>query len=165
MKPRTNQKVIHPHHGAVNVESRETKALSGERVEYVTMRTLHLDNPMVISMPIRQLEENGIRRPIASEEMEDIFDLLRKRDIREPDTWNRRYKNHSEKLRSGDIYELSEVVRNLGVRKNGSGLSPGEQKMYEKALKQLASELSIPLKKPLEKAQNKIEKLLEDDIS
>ncbi|MCL4148503.1 UNVERIFIED_CONTAM: hypothetical protein GTU68_025531, partial [Idotea baltica] len=77
--------------------------------------------------------------------VEDLFELLSKKDVREPANWSRRFKNHQEKLKSGDVYQVAEVVRNLALRESAKGLSAGEKNMYTKARKVLVSELSFSL--------------------
>ena len=74
-----------------------------------------------------------MRPPIGKDEVEDLFELLAKRDIREPANWSRRFKNHQEKLKSGDVYQVAEVVRNLSLRDQAKGLSAGEKSMFVKA--------------------------------
>ena len=73
----------------------------------------------------------GLREVINDEEVEEVFAVLRKKEARMPTNWSRRYKNHSEKLRSGDIYQVAEVVRNLSIRDKDKGLSAGEKRMLQ----------------------------------
>ncbi len=96
-------------------------------------------------MPVDKVDEVGMRPPISLEDVEDLFVLLSKKDVREPANWSRRFKNHQEKLKSGDVYQVAEVVRNLALRENAKGLSAGEKNMYSKARKVLVSELSFAL--------------------
>ncbi len=86
-----------------------------------------------------------MRRPIAREDVEDLYQVLAKRDVREPSNWSRRFKNHQEKLKSGDVYQVAEVVRNLALREADRGLSAGEKSMLAKARSVLVSELSFAL--------------------
>ncbi len=86
-----------------------------------------------------------MRFPISVEDVEDVFEVLAKRDIREPANWSRRFKNHQEKLKSGDVYQVAEVVRNLALRDAAKGLSAGEKSMYVKARQVLVSELAFAL--------------------
>ncbi|MFZ1541734.1 MAG: CarD family transcriptional regulator, partial [Candidatus Microthrix parvicella] len=85
-----------------------------------------------------------------------LFDLLAKRDIREPANWSRRFKNHQEKLKSGDVYQVAEVVRNLSLRDQAKGLSAGEKSMFLKARSVLVSELSFALDLTEEDALDKV---------
>jgi CarD family transcriptional regulator len=86
-----------------------------------------------------------MRPPIDEDDVEDLFELLGKKDVREPANWSRRFKNHQEKLKSGDIYQVAEVVRNLALREAAKGLSAGEKSMLEKSRQILVSELSISM--------------------
>lgn len=154
---KVGDRVVYPHHGAAVVESREKKIVSGEESEFLTLRLAHLPIEMVISLPVENVDKVGVRWPISQDDVEDLFDVLRKRDVREPPNWSRRYKNHQEKLKSGDVYQVAEVVRNLWLRKMNKGLSPGEQKLLDKAMEVLRSELSLSLDISPDDAQLKIE--------
>ncbi len=92
---------------------------------------------------------------------EDLFRLIAKRDVREPANWSRRFKNHQEKMKSGDVYQVAEVVRNLALREKGKGLSTAEKSMLERARGILVSELSFALNVSEEAALTKLEKGLE----
>ena len=74
-----------------------------------------------------------MRPPISEADVEDLFRLIGKRDVREPANWSRRFKNHQEKMKSGDVYQVAEVVRNLALRDKGKGLSTAEKSMLERA--------------------------------
>src|SRR4051794_12705423 len=100
---------------------------------------------LMLSVPSDNAEQVGMRRPIAREDVDDLFQLLAKKDVREPANWSRRFKNHQEKLKSGDVYQVAEVVRNLALREQSKGLSAGEKSMLQKALSVLVSELSFAL--------------------
>ena len=82
-------------------------------------------------VPADNTEGVGLREVINDEEVEEVFAVLRKKEARMPTNWSRRYKNHSEKLRSGDIYQVAEVVRNLSIRDKDKGLSAGEKRMLQ----------------------------------
>ena len=116
---------------------------------------------MTVSVPVEKVDEVGMRWPISGEDVEDLFDVLKKRDVREPSNWSRRFKNHQEKLKSGDVYQVAEVVRNLALRDREKGLSAGEKSLYNKAMNVLVSELSFALEVSDEEATGKVEKSLE----
>ena len=153
---KVGDKVVYPHHGAAVVEAKETKIVGGVENEYLSLRLAHLPNEMVIYLPVENVDQVGVRWPISSEDVEDLFDVLRKRDVREPPNWSRRYKNHQEKLKSGDVYQVAEVVRNLWLRDQAKGLSPGERKLMDKAMEVLRSELSLTLDLAPDGAEEKI---------
>jgi CarD family transcriptional regulator len=83
----------------------------------------------------------GLRDVVNEDEVEDVFEVLRKKEARMPTNWSRRYKNHEEKLKSGDVYQVAEVVRNLSLREKEKGLSAGEKRMLATARQILVSEL------------------------
>jgi len=151
-------KVVYPHHGAAVVEKKEKRKAFGKTTEYLILHMAHGD--MVLSVPSDKAEEVGMRWPIAKRDVPDLFEVLEKRDVREPANWSRRFKNHQEKLKSGDVYQVAEVVRNLALREDTKGLSAGEKTLYNKALNILVSELAFALNLTEEKALEKVEDAL-----
>ena len=148
-------RVVYPHHGAAIIEDKKLKTIFGSRKEYLILRMV-MDN-MTLSVPADKAEEVGMRWPISKEDVVDLFEVLERRDIREPSNWSRRFKNHQEKLKSGDVYQVAEVVRNLALREADKGLSAGEKTLYTKALNVLVSELSFALNVDEEQALEKVE--------
>ena len=134
-------RVVYPHHGAAVIQKKETREVGGEQLEYFVLHMMHGD--LTLSVPTDKADEVGMRPPISNEDVEDLLQLLGKKDVREPSNWSRRFKNHQEKLKSGDVYQVAEVVRNLALREAAKGLSAGEKSMLEKARVILASELSV----------------------
>ncbi len=151
-------KVVYPHHGAAVVERREKRKVFGEETEYLVLRMAH--GEMMLSVPVDKAEEVGMRWPISTEDVEDLFEVLAKRDVREPANWSRRFKNHQEKLKSGDVYQVAEVVRNLALRDQAKGLSAGEKSLYTKARSVLVSELSFALDVTEDDATDKVDRAL-----
>ena len=143
-------KVVYPHHGAAIIEKKEKRKAFGKTTEYLVLRMAH--GELTLSVPVENAEDVGMRWPISKEDVKDLFEVLQKRDIREPANWSRRFKNHQEKLKSGDVYQVAEVVRNLALRDQAKGLSAGEKTLYNKALDVLVSELAFALNPPEEKA-------------
>src|SRR5690242_20101868 len=115
----------------------------GGKGKYFVLRMTHGD--LLLKVPSDKAEEIGMRYPISKEDVEDVFEVLAKKDVREPTNWSRRFKNHQEKLKSGDVYQVAEVVRNLALREVTKGLSAGEKAMLVKARSVLVSELSFAL--------------------
>ena len=115
---------------------------------------------LTLSVPVSNADDVGMRPPIGKDEVEDLFELLAKRDIREPSNWSRRFKNHQEKLKSGDVYQVAEVVRNLSLRDQSKGLSAGEKSMFVKARGVLVSELSFALEVSEDDALDEVEERL-----
>ena len=147
-------KVVYSHHGAAIIEKKEKRKAFGKTTEYLVLRMAH--GELTLSVPVENAEDVGMRWPISKEDVKDLFEVLQKRDIREPANWSRRFKNHQEKLKSGDVYQVAEVVRNLALRDQAKGLSAGEKTLYNKALDVLVSELAFALNTPEEKAMAKV---------
>ncbi|MCQ3813024.1 MAG: CarD family transcriptional regulator [Acidimicrobiia bacterium] len=151
-------RVVYPHHGAAVIEKREKRTAFGEEREYLVLRMAHGD--LVLSVPVDQVDQVGMRWPISNEDVADLIDVLAKRDVREPANWSRRFKNHQEKLKSGDVYQVAEVVRNLALRNYTKGLSAGEKSLYTKARTVLISELAFALDVDEEVATNRVDDAL-----
>jgi CarD family transcriptional regulator len=149
-------RVVYPHHGAAVIVRKETRDFNGEDTEYLVLEVKREETRVTISVPSEKVDDVGMRPPISRDEVEDLFDLLAKKDIREPANWSRRFKNHQEKLKSGDVYQVAEVVRNLSLRDQAKGLSAGEKSMFLKARSVLVSELSFALDLTEEDALDKV---------
>src|SRR5437868_11063638 len=135
-------KVVYPHHGAAIVERREKREVFGETRDYLVLKLAYGDLTLMVP---DNVEEVGLREVINDEEVEEVFAVLRKKEARMPTNWSRRFKNHVEKLKSGDIYQVAEVVRNLSIRDKDKGLSAGEKRMLTKARQILVSELTFAI--------------------
>ena len=136
---KVGDKVVYPHHGAGTVVKREKKDVLGEKREYLTIKILH--NDMTVNVPADNAERVGLRKVIDEEAVKKVVKYLTSGGTEMPKNWNRRFKHNRDKMKTGDIYELAEVVRNLALRDGEKGLSTGEKQMYVKAKKILASEL------------------------
>lgn len=136
-------RVVYPHHGAAIIKRKEQREAFGEQREYLVLEMVHGD--LTLSVPSDKADDVGMRPPISESDVEDLFRLIGKRDVREPSNWSRRFKNHQEKMKSGDVYQVAEVVRNLALREQGKGLSTAEKSMLERARSILVSELSFAL--------------------
>jgi CarD family transcriptional regulator len=136
---KVGDKVVYPHHGAGTVVKRERKEILGEKREYLTIKILH--NDMTVNVPAENAERVGLRKVIDEEAVKKVVKYLTSGGTEMPKNWNRRFKHNRDKMKTGDIYELAEVVRNLALRDAEKGLSTGEKQMYVKAKKILASEL------------------------
>ena len=132
-------KVVYPHHGAGTVVSKDVKIVLGQEREYLTIKILH--NEMTVNVPSDNAEKVGLRWVIDLEMVEVVHKVLLGGSTEMPKNWNRRFKHNRDKMKTGDILELAEVVRNLALRDHEKGLSTGEKQMYVKAKKILASEL------------------------
>src|SRR3954467_5973243 len=151
-------KVVYPHHGAATVEKREKKHAFGEEREYLVLKLAYGD--LTLMVPADNTDEVGLREVINLEEVEEVFAVLGKKEARMPTNWSRRFKNHVEKLKSGDIYQVAEVVRNLTLRDKEKGLSAGEKRMLAKERQLLGSELTCAINVDVVEAEKKLDEAL-----
>src|SRR3984885_2647006 len=135
--------VVYPHHGAGKVLKKEEMEVLGESREYLTIKILH--NDMTVKVPTENAGIAGLRRVIDEDTVKKVLDVLQDEVSDMPKNWNRRFKHNRDKIKTGDIYELAEVVRNLALRESEKGLSTGEKQMFTRAKKILASELMYAL--------------------
>ena len=158
MSFKVGDRVVYPHHGAAVIEKKEKRNAFGEEQDHLVLRMAH--GEMTLSVPVDKAEDVGMRWPISAEDVDDLFEVLARRDVREPANWSRRFKNHQEKLKSGDVYQVAEVVRNLALRERDRGLSAGEKSLYTKARSVLISELSFALNVSEDEATVKVDAVL-----
>jgi len=152
--------VVYPHHGAGVVIRKETSELLGEKRDYLTIMILH--NDMTVMVPCENAHRAGLRRVINEEQVKRVIEVLTGEMSEMPKNWNRRFKHNREKIKTGDVFELAEVVRNLAIREWEKGLSTGEKQMYTRAKKILASEFMYALEKDEEGAEAFLDELLEE---
>jgi CarD family transcriptional regulator len=152
--------VVYPHHGAGVVLVKETKDLLGEKRDYLTIKILH--NEMTVMVPCENAHRAGLRRVIDGEQVKKVISVLTGEVSEMPKNWNRRFKHNREKIKTGDVFELAEVVRNLAIREWEKGLSTGEKQMYTRAKKILASEFMYALGKDEDGAEAYLDELLEE---
>ena len=136
---KVGDKVVYPHHGAGTVVKKEQREVLGAKREYLTIKILH--NDMTVNVPCENAEKVGLRGVIDEQMVEKVLKALQGSGTVMPKNWNRRFKHNRDKMKTGDIFELAEVVRNLSLRDHEKGLSTGEKQMFVKAKKILASEL------------------------
>ncbi|MEW6771879.1 MAG: CarD family transcriptional regulator [Bacillota bacterium] len=149
-------KVVYPMHGAGVIEAIEEKEILGEKREYYVLR-LPVGN-MKVMIPIANGEEIGLRQVIDKREVQKILKLLKSSSGTMPSNWNHRYRINLEKIKSGNIYAVAEVVRNLARREREKGLSSGEKRMLETAKQILISELVLATELEEEKAKRLLDK-------
>ena len=160
---RKGDKVIYPHHGAAVIEDLTEREFLGEKKKYFVLRLAHGD--LTLMVPVDSTEEVGIRGVVSKREVKKVMDVLREDESGQPTNWSRRYKTNIEKIRSGDVYQVAEVVRNLAIRESEKGLSAGEKRMLVKARQILVSELVFAVGVPEDKAEGMIDKVLEESHS
>lgn len=141
MEFKVGDTVVYPHHGAAVVENVEQREMKGEQVEYLVLQILHSD--LVVRVPAQNAEVVGVRDVVGEEGLQKVFGALREQDVEEAGNWSRRYKANQERLASGDVNKVSEVVRDLWRRDQDRGLSAGEKRMLGKARQILVGELAL----------------------
>jgi CarD family transcriptional regulator len=151
--------VVYPHHGAGVVMKKEMRKMFGAEREYLTIKILH--NDMTVMVPCENAGLAGLRRIIDEDMVKKVLAVLQDDLSEMPKNWNRRFKHNRDKIKTGDIYELSEVVRNLAIREHEKGLSTGEKQMYTRAKKILASELMYALEKSEDESELYLDDLLQ----
>lgn len=149
--------VVYPHHGPSVIERRESIAVQGELRDYFVLQLA--DAGLVIRVPVDKLGEIGVREVVDREDAQDVLAVLTKK-VRTPDNWSRRFKNHTEMLKSGDVYQTAEVVRNLSLRKRDAHLSAGEERMLAHARRMLVSELHLSLEVSEDEAARQVDHCL-----
>jgi CarD family transcriptional regulator len=155
-------KVVYPHHGAAVIERREKVVAFGQTRDYFVLRIEH--GNLTLKVPADATDEVGLRLIIDEDEVEEVFAVLRKPIGREPTNWSRRFKNNVEKLKSGDIYQIAELVRNLSRREQDKHLSAGEKRMLVNSRRVLVSELRLATNVPVEEAERQLDEVLSGPV-
>ncbi|MEJ5299569.1 MAG: CarD family transcriptional regulator [Thermodesulforhabdaceae bacterium] len=134
--------VVYPAHGIGRIEDVQTKSVDGEERLFLVVRIL--ENDMKILLPVTNSNHVGIRPLVDQGEIPQIFEVLKKREISVvSSSWNKRYREYREKIKSGSIYELAEVFRNLYLTQTVKNLSFGEKKMLDMAKSLIVKEISL----------------------
>jgi CarD family transcriptional regulator len=131
--------VVYPHHGAGRILQVVEQEFEGASRRYYRIRILH--NEMSVMVPVDAAEKAGIRPVISEPEVEEVLGVLRDDPTGMPKDWNHRVKHNLDKIKTGDVFEVADVVRNLALRDCEKGLSTGEKQMFGKVKSILASEL------------------------
>jgi CarD family transcriptional regulator len=156
---KVGDKVVYPHHGAAVIEGLEEKELFGEKREYYILKLAY--GELTLMVPTDSTDEVGLREVTPKKEMPKVIKALKKQEPTTNTTnWSRRFKANVEKLKSGDIYQVAEVVRSLHQRDKEKGLSAGEKRMLTKAKQILVSELSFSQGLNEEEAEQMLEEVL-----
>lgn len=133
---------VYPAHGVGIIERIETQEISGARQAFYVMRIL--ENDMIIMIPTHNVDNVGLREIIGQSEIPKLYSILKKRDvIIDNQTWNRRYREYMDKIKTGSVYEVAEVYRDLLILKVEKELSFGERKMLDTARNLLVKEISL----------------------
>ena len=150
--------VVYPHHGAALIEAIEKRTIKGEEKAYLVLKVAQGD--LTVRVPADNAEIVGVRDVVGQEGLNKVFEVLRAPHTEEPTNWSRRYKANLEKLASGDVNKVAEVVRDLWRRDKDRGLSAGEKRMLSKARQILVSELALAEKTNEDKAEALLDEVL-----
>ncbi len=150
--------VVYPHHGAALIEAIETRVIKGVEKLYLVLRVAQGD--LTVRVPAENAEIVGVREVVGEEGLGKVFDVLRAPHTEEPTNWSRRYKANLEKLHSGNVMKVAEVVRDLWRRERERGLSAGEKRMLAKARQILVSELALAERVAEDKAEVLLDEVL-----
>lgn len=139
---KVGDKAVYPAHGVGEIKSVESKEISGSLQTFYVLQIL--DSGMRIMVPTGNINSVGLREVISEHEVDDVYEVLRMRDVRiDNQTWNRRYREYMDKIKTGSVYEIAEVLRDLSLLKRDKELSFGERKMHDTAKNLLVKELAI----------------------
>ncbi|ARU46747.1 CarD family transcriptional regulator [Corynebacterium silvaticum] len=141
MEFKVGDTVVYPHHGAAVIEAIEQREMNGETLEFLVLQINQSD--LVVRVPSKNAELVGVRDVVDDEGLQKVFGFLREIDVEEAGNWSRRFKANQERLASGDVNKVAEVVRDLWRRDQGRGLSAGEKRMLAKARQVLVGELAL----------------------
>ena len=142
VEPKVGQLAVYPLRGVAEFKSKEQKQVMGRSLTFWVLQVL--DSNEKIMIPVGKLDTCGLREVIDDKEADEVFAILRARDVNVSDeTWVRRYRSYDEKLKTGSIHEVAEVLRDLILRKEQKELSFGERRMLDKARKLLVQEIAI----------------------
>lgn len=157
---KVGDKAVYPAQGVAEVISIEEKDIAGNRLKFYVLRIL--DTNRKIMVPVNNAKSVGLRKPISEEEIEEIFTILRERTIAfDNQTWNRRYRGFMDKIKTGSVFDVAEVMRDLYRLKAEKSLSFGERRMLETARALIVKEIAVTREKSEENIQAEIEQIFE----
>ena len=151
-------KIVYPMHGAGTIDSIEEKNILGENQFYYVIR---MPGEVKVMVPTDRAEQIGVRNVIGKEEAEKVISILGEDETEMSQNWNKRYRDNMEKMKSGSVYEVADVVRNLSFKQKEKGLSTGEKKMLSNAKQILVSELVLAE----HASQDEVEELINNKIN
>lgn len=151
-------KVVYPAHGVAEVDKIEQKSIGGIEQSFYVLRLL--DSGMRLMVPTANEEQVGMRPIVHESDADKVFEVLRKREkISDGTTWNRRHREYMEKIKTGSVFEVAKVLRDLYVLKGDKELSFGERKMLDTARSLLMLEISIAKNITVDDVENKFKQI------
>jgi CarD family transcriptional regulator len=155
---KAGDKVVYPGHGVGEINAIVTKSIVGteQKVFEITI----LSSGMKIMVPVPQAEAVGLRRVVDKKAVDKVYQILRERNFKiDTQTWNRRFREYSQKIETGSVFEIAEVLRDLSVLSADKELSFGEKKMLDKAKNLLVSEIAIAKARPQERVMGELREI------
>ena len=157
---KVGDKAVYPAQGVAEVVSIEEKDIAGARQKFYVLRILDTDRKIMV--PVNNARSVGLRPPISESEVREIFEILRERTVAfDNQTWNRRFRGFMDKIKTGSVFDVAEVMRDLYRLKAEKSLSFGERSMLEKARALIVKEIAVSRKKSEEKVRAEIEKIFD----
>ena len=151
-------KIVYPMHGAGTIDAIEEKNILGEKQSYYILK---MPGEVKVMIPTDKAEEVGVRNVIDKSSADRVISVLEQNETDMDKNWNKRYRDNMDKIKSGDIYEIADVVRNLSFKQKEKGLSTGEKKMLNNAKQILVSELVLAE----HASQDEVEEIVENKIN
>ncbi len=152
---RIGDKAVYPAHGVAEITGIESKEISGTKHTFYILRIL--ENGMRIMVPMKNVAAVGLRAVVNKSEVKEVYDILKSREVSvEGQTWNRRYREYMEKIKTGSVFEIAEVLRDLSLLKHDKDLSFGERKMLDTAKSLLVKELAVAKSTKEEKIEREL---------
>ena len=149
---------VYPAHGVATVKRIEEKSVGGKKKKFYVLEVV--DNHMTIMVPTDNAASVGLREIISDKEVKKVYKILKERDIKiDQTTWNRRYREYMEKIKTGSVYEIAEVLRNLFLLRHSKDLSFGERKMLDQAKHLLVKEISLAKQSTEESVEQEIQSI------
>lgn len=149
---------VYPAQGVGVIEAIEKREIMGNKEEFYVLKIM--GNGMKIMVPVKSAKAVGLREVISESEIPKIYEILKSKDVTiDKQTWNKRYRSYLEKIKSGSVFEIAKVLRDLAILKNDKNLSFGERKMLDTAKKLLVKEISIATKSDEAKVEQDIKSI------
>jgi CarD family transcriptional regulator len=158
MELKVGDMVVYPAQGVARVEGLEEKVIMNAPMRFYVLRVLDSDKKIMV--PEDKISSVDIRKVIGEDEVDEVLDILRERNVSfDHGTWNRRYRAYVEKIKTGSIFEIAEVLRDLNLIKVEKNLSFGERKMLDTARRLLVQEMSVAMEKGEDEVERELESL------
>jgi CarD family transcriptional regulator len=151
-------KVVYPGHGVGEIKTLQSRQIAGTEQQFFEI--VIIESGMKVMVPVAQAESVGLRKVVDRKSIEKVYEILRDRDFKiDTQTWNRRFRQYSQKIKTGSVFEIAEVLRDLSVLSSGKELSFGEKKMLDTAQNLLVSEIAIAKSRTHEKVMGELREI------